>query len=131
MTSTARKIFITVPTALVGACLVGLLFVTSVVQAVVLLSAALLMITVATQAVWASIAEVVPLDRVGGTGGFVHFIANLSGILSPAITGFAVKYTGGYDAAFLLAAAIAVVATVFVLVVVRRPVAAGLAVGTA
>ncbi len=117
----ARKIFITIPTTLVAACLVALLFVNSITQAVFLLSAALLMLTVGTQAVWASISEVVPSSRVGGTGGFVHFLANLSGILSPAVTGFAVKYIGGYDAAFLLAAGIALVATVIVTVLVKRP----------
>jgi ACS family hexuronate transporter-like MFS transporter len=120
----ARKLFITIPTALVGVCLVALLFVTSINQAVFLLSAALLMLTVGTQAVWASISEVVPGNRVGGTGGFVHFIANLSGVLSPAVTGFAVKYFGGYDAAFLLAAAIAVVATLVVTALVKHPRAA-------
>lgn len=120
----ARKLFITIPTALVGVCLVALLFVTSINQAVFLLSAALLMLTVGTQAVWASISEVVPGNRVGGTGGFVHFIANLSGVLSPAVTGFAVKYFGGYDAAFLLAAAIAVMATLVVAALVKHPRAA-------
>jgi ACS family hexuronate transporter-like MFS transporter len=116
----ARKIFITIPTTVVAACLIALLFVTNVNQAVALFSAALLMLTVGTQAVWASISEVVPQNRVGGTGGFVHFLANLSGVLSPAITGFAVKYIGGYDAAFLLAAGIALVATVIVTIWVTQ-----------
>ena len=117
----ARKIFITIPTAFVAVCLVALLFVTTVGQAVALFSGALLMLTVGTQAVWASIAEVVPSNRVGGTGGFVHFLANLSGVLSPAVTGYAVAYLGGYDAAFILAAAIAVLATVIVTIWVKKP----------
>jgi ACS family hexuronate transporter-like MFS transporter len=117
----ARKVFITVPLALVGACLVALRFVTGVDQAVLLLSTALLMITVGTQAVWASISEVVPMSRVGVAGGFIHFLANLSGVLSPAITGFAVAYFGSYDAAFFLAATIAFVAAVIVLALLKRP----------
>ena len=120
----ARKIFITIPTTVVALSLVALLFVTTVGQAVALLSLALLMLTVGTQAVWAAISEVVPANRVGGTGGFIHFIANLSGVLSPAITGFAVKYVGGYDAAFLLAAGIALVATAIVIVWVKNALAA-------
>jgi ACS family hexuronate transporter-like MFS transporter len=127
----ARKVFITIPTTLVAACLVALLFVTSIGQAVFLLSAALLMLTVGTQAVWASISEVVPGNRVGGTGGFIHFIANLSGVLSPAVTGFAVKYIGGYDAAFLLAAGIAIVATVIVTAWVKQPQHAAVGLGAA
>jgi MFS family permease len=69
----------------------------------------------------ASISEVVPMNRVGVPGGFIHFLANLSSVLSPAITGFAVAYFGSYDAAFFLAATIAFVAAVIVLALLRRP----------
>jgi ACS family hexuronate transporter-like MFS transporter len=117
----ARKVFITIPLVLVGACLVGLRFVTGVEQAVALLATALLVLTVGTQAVWASISEVVPMNRVGGTGGFVHFLANLSGVLSPAITGFAVASFGTYGAAFFVAAGIAFVASIAVLALLKRP----------
>jgi sugar phosphate permease len=120
----ARKIFITIPLALVGACLVALRFADGVNQAVALLALALLVLTVGTQAVWASISEVVPMNRVGGTGGFVHFLANLSGVLSPAVTGFAVAAFGTYSAAFFVAAGIAFVASVAVLALLKRPQAA-------
>ena len=37
-------------------------------------------------------------NRVGGVGGFVHLIANLAGIVAPAVTGFLVEASGGYAA---------------------------------
>lgn len=117
----ARKVFIFIPLAVVGACLVVLPFVAGVNQAVMLLAAALLMLTLGTQAVWASISEVVPMNRVGGAGGFIHFLANTSGVLSPAITGFAVAHFGSYSAAFYLAAAIAFVAVAVVVALLKRP----------
>ncbi|HEY4250913.1 MAG TPA: MFS transporter [Roseomonas sp.] len=117
----ARKMFIVTPMLIVCVCLVALLFVSGVGQAVALLSVALLTMTLATQAVWASVSEVVPFYRVGGAGGFIHFLANLSGVLSPAITGFVVQYLGGYNAAFLLAAVIGVVAALVVVGFVKQP----------
>ena len=46
-------------------------------------------------------AEIVPLRRQGGVGGFIHFLSNLSGIIGPALTGFLIQYFGGYHSAFL------------------------------
>lgn len=40
--------------------------------------------------------------------GFQNFIGNLAGIVAPALTGFLVDYTGGYGAAFGVAATISV-----------------------
>ena len=74
----------------------------------------------APQACWVLIQEIVPPARVGATGGFVHLLANLSGLVGPALTGFIIQYGGGYRAAFLLAASTAALGMAVVLIAIRR-----------
>jgi sugar phosphate permease len=92
------------------------------------LAAAVTSITVATifaymtpQACWSLLQDIVPADRIGTTGGFVHLLANLAGIMSPAVTGLLIQYGGGYHSAFLLASALAVIGIVALVTLVRQP----------
>jgi MFS transporter, ACS family, hexuronate transporter len=62
-------------------------------------------------------------DRVGGVSGFVHLIANLAGIVAPAVTGYMVEASGSFAGAFALAGAIAVLGALSVAVFVRPPTA--------
>ena len=75
----------------------------------------------APQNCWVLIQEIVPSERIGGVGGFVHLLANTAGIFGPALTGFIVEYGGGYGASFVLAAALALAGAVAVALVVRSP----------
>jgi MFS family permease len=84
-------------------------------------------ITVATifaymtpQACWSLLQDIVPADRIGTTGGFVHLLANLAGIMSPAVTGLLIRNGGGYHSAFL-ASALAVIGIVALVTLVRQP----------
>lgn len=58
---------------------------------------------------WAIIQDTVPAARVGSVGGFMHFLANTSGIIGPTVTGFLVQFTGAFTSAFLLAGALTVI----------------------
>jgi len=58
---------------------------------------------------WAIIQDTVPAARVGGVSGFMHFLANTSGIVGPTVTGFIVQFTGAFTSAFLLAGLLTVV----------------------
>jgi ACS family hexuronate transporter-like MFS transporter len=53
--------------------------------------------------------------------GFVHFLANTSGIFGPSIAGFIVQYGGGFKGAFLLAGAIGVIGSLSVGIFGRAP----------
>lgn len=72
------------------------------------------------QACWSLLQDIVPAERIGTTGGFVHLLANLAGIMSPVITGFLIQYGGGYHAAFVLASCLALVGMLALFVLVRN-----------
>jgi nitrate/nitrite transporter NarK len=73
---------------------------------------------------WAIILDTVEEGRVGSVGGFVHLIANLAGIVAPAVTGFIIEWSGGFAGAFVLTGAIAIVGALSVAVFVRSPASA-------
>ncbi len=73
---------------------------------------------------WAIVQDAVRGKNVGGVGGFVHAIANCTGIIGPAVTGFIVQYSGGFTGTFVLAGGIAVVGVLAVSQLVR-PIALG------
>ena len=61
-----------------------------------------------------------PAARVGTVGGYVHLLANLAGIIGPALTGFLIKYGGGFESSFVLAGVLALGSSVAVLFGVRK-----------
>jgi ACS family hexuronate transporter-like MFS transporter len=95
--------------------------------AVALMSVSIFFLYVTGAVYWAVIQDTVPREHVGGVGGFVHLLANLAGVIGPAVTGFIVEAThGNYASAFVLAGAIAVLGAVCSLVWIREPRASAL-----
>lgn len=92
----------------------------NVVFAVALITLASVFAYMTPQACWSLLQDIVPADRIGTAGGFVHLLANLAGILSPAITGFLIQYGGGYASAFLLASALALTGIALLALFVRQ-----------
>jgi sugar phosphate permease len=74
--------------------------------------------------VWVILGELVPSIRLGTASGYVTCLANLSGIVGPAMTGFIIQYGGGYGSSFVLAGMVAVCSTLAVIIFVRAPVGA-------
>ncbi|HYS65390.1 MAG TPA: MFS transporter, partial [Paraburkholderia sp.] len=91
-------------------------------SAVALMSVSIFFLYVTGAVYWAVIQDTVPREHVGGVGGFVHLLANLAGVIGPAVTGFIVEAThGAYGSAFVLAGAIAVLGALCSLVWIREP----------
>ncbi|SDM21611.1 Sugar phosphate permease [Methylobacterium phyllostachyos] len=118
---TARKITTIVPLAIAGVALIAVNAAPNATVAVGLIALSVLMLTSSVQSCWATIHELVPETRVGGVSGFIHLLSNISGIIGPTATGFAVQYLGGYASAFVIAALIAAAGVIAMTIFVRRP----------
>lgn len=126
----ARKIMLTLGLGVAALCVLLVNQVSSLSATVACITVSSVFLFVTPQICWALIQDIVPKNRVGGTGGFVHLLANLAGIASPSITGILVQLGGGYASAFLAAALVAGVGMLVVLLAVRAhgramPVTAG------
>lgn len=82
--------------------------------AVILVALAVFFLYLTGAIYWAIIQDTVPAARVGGVSGFMHFLANTSGIIGPTLTGFLVQFTGSFTSAFLLAGLLTVIGAVCV-----------------
>jgi len=81
---------------------------TTATAAIALMSIGILCLHFANPCFWATIQDSVAPNRVGGVGGFVHFVSNLAGIFAPSITGLIVQRTHQFTSAFLVAGILAV-----------------------
>jgi ACS family hexuronate transporter-like MFS transporter len=115
----ARKLVLTVCLAVSGVCIGLAGIVATTTSALLLVSVAVLALYLSATTYWAIIQDVVPSQKVGSVGGFVHSVANCAGIFGPAITGFLVDATGSFASAFVLAGAIALLGVFAVLLLVR------------
>lgn len=98
-------------TFLIGAAIcVGLAGIASSVTSIVIFMAFGVGFTYLTAPIyWSIIQDVVRGEKVGGVSGFVHGLANISGIIGPSVTGFIVQFTGHFTSAFLLAGGLGVI----------------------
>ncbi|BAO90847.1 MFS transporter [Caballeronia cordobensis] len=95
--------------------------VTELTSAVTLMAVAVFFMYASFNTYFAIVLDTVEKRRVGAVGGFVHFIANLAGIVAPALTGFLVQWSGNFKSAFVLTGIIAALGALFVAVFVRAP----------
>jgi len=116
----ARKATTIIPLLIAAGTLACLPIVSSVAGAVVMFTVALFMLSMATQSLWAMIHEVTPAPLMGGVGGFIHFVANMAGVVSPALTGYTIQHGGGYNSAFLIATGVDVAGAVLMWLMIRK-----------
>jgi ACS family hexuronate transporter-like MFS transporter len=116
----ARKIMIVVGLAVAALCLFMGTQVASTFMAIALMSSAIAVMNATPAACWALLQTTVPARRIGGVGGYVHFLSNLAGVIGPAITGFIIQYGGGYNSSFLLAGLVSVAGALAMAVFVRE-----------
>lgn len=117
----ARKLVLVGCLLLAAVCVMLAGAVTSVVPAVALMAASVFFLYLTGNTYWAIVLDTVEGGKVGGVSGFIHLIANLAGIVSPAVTGFLVQWTGAFTSAFVLAGAVAVIGALAVAIWVRAP----------
>jgi ACS family hexuronate transporter-like MFS transporter len=117
---TARKIMTVAPLGLSAFPLIGLNVATNVASAVALIALAVMLVMMSVQALFATLHELVPEAHMGGVGGFIHLLSNISGIIGPIVTGVAVQHFGGYGSAFVIAGVIALVGALAMTLLVTR-----------
>jgi len=116
----ARKTVIMMGLGVSAVCVLLASRASSLGVAVTLIAIASLFAFMTPQACWSLLQDIVPRGRIGATGGFVHLLANLAGILAPSITGFMIQYGTGYSSAFVLTSALAAMGMVALWLSVRE-----------
>lgn len=106
----SRKIVLV--TGLLGSAVTIVLtgFADSAVAAVALMSVGICFLYITGPCYWSIIQDNVTGKNVGAVGGFVHALANISGIIAPIITGYIVKSTNSFTSAFILAGVLGLIA---------------------
>ncbi|MDR5759063.1 MFS transporter [Caballeronia sp. LZ035] len=118
----ARRIVLSVCLGMAALCVGFAGRVQTTQGAVALMSVTIFFLYVTGSVYWAVIQDTVRRERVGSVSGFVHFLANLAGVIGPAVTGFIVEAAhGAYGAAFVLAGGIAVLGALCAFVFIREP----------
>ena len=117
----ARKLVLVGGLLIAAICVALAGEVTGVLAAVTLMAVSVFFMYLTGHTYFTLILDTVEQDRVGGVSGFVHLIANLAGIVAPAVTGYMVQASGSFAGAFALAGAIAVLGALSVVVFVRAP----------
>lgn len=117
----ARKLVL-VSSMTVAALAVGLAsLVTSLSGAVMLTTLAVFAMYLSTNTYYVLVLDTVPKQRVGTTMGFVHMIANSSGIVGPALTGYLVEWSGSFVTAFIVTGVVAFAGALSVFLFVKAP----------
>ncbi|WPP01270.1 MFS transporter [Pseudomonas sp. HR96] len=115
----ARKIMLVIGLGVAASCVLLTTKVSTLSLAVTCITVSSVFLFVTPQICWSLIQDIVPRNRVGGTGGFVHLLANLAGILAPSLTGLLVQFGGGYNVAFMVTAGVCALGMVVVILAVR------------
>lgn len=116
----SRKLVL-VTSLLIAAISIGLSgIMESVTATVAVMTVAIGFLMLAAPAYWALIQDAVPSHQVGTASGFMHGLANLSGIVGPAITGFLIQHSGTYASGFILAGSLGILGALIVALLVGR-----------
>ncbi|MBN3807622.1 MFS transporter [Paraburkholderia sp. Ac-20347] len=105
----SRKVVLVTSLLIAAACIALTGLVDEVYTAVGVMTIAIGLLMLAAPAYWAIIQDSVPRRQVGTASGFMHGLANCSGIVGPAITGALVQTTGSFVSAFVLAGVVGLV----------------------
>ncbi|ECG8589394.1 MFS transporter [Salmonella enterica subsp. salamae] len=116
----SRKVVIVIGLIIAAICITASALVASLYSAIALMSVGMFAMYVTTSCYWAIVQDTVKGNNVGAVSGFIHFLANLAGVVAPMITGFIVQGTGQYYSAFYLVGALAIVSAVLLMLGGRK-----------
>ncbi|KLU25244.1 hexuronate transporter [Caballeronia mineralivorans PML1(12)] len=105
----SRKIVLVTSFLISAGCIALTGIVDQVWTAVTVMTVAIGFLMLAGPAYWAIIQDSVPRHQVGTASGFMHGLANCSGIVGPVVTGFLIQSTGSFVSAFILAGAVGLI----------------------
>jgi len=91
---------------------------------VALLCCALFSVNMASSTAWMIANTVVDSQRVASFGSIQNFGGYLAGSVAPIVTGFSIQQTGSFASAFLISAAVAAVAAMAYVLLLKQPVSA-------
>ncbi|WP_028227867.1 MFS transporter [Paraburkholderia ferrariae] len=115
----SRKLVIVTSLLISAACVAIAGLSDSVNVAVALMAITVFFMNMTLGVYWGIILDIVEPERMGGVGGFMHFVANTAGILAPAVTGFLVQWTKLFQSAFVVSGAVALAGALAVACFVR------------
>ncbi|GAA3731800.1 MFS transporter [Streptomyces tremellae] len=117
----ARAVVIVAGLVVTAALLCSTSLVSSAWAAVALMSAVVFMLYLTGGQYFVIVTDTVPRSRVGSVTGFVHFVANLSGIFAPLLVGLLIDSTGSWNLTFGVSAAVALAGAATLAVPGLRP----------
>ncbi|WP_338747089.1 MFS transporter [Pseudomonas putida] len=103
---------------------VPLSFGSGLMLSVALLCCALFSVNMASSTAWMIANTVVDSQRVASFGSIQNFGGYLAGSVAPIVTGFSIQQTGSFASAFLISAAVAAVAAMAYVLLLKQPVSA-------
>ncbi|MCE7761427.1 MFS transporter [Pseudomonas putida] len=101
---------------------VPLSFGSGLMLSVALLCCALFSVNMASSTAWMIANTVVDSQRVASFGSIQNFGGYLAGSVAPIVTGFSIQQTGSFASAFLISAAVAAVAAMAYVLLLKQPV---------
>ena len=118
----SRKIVVVTALLLAAAFTVPLSFGSGIVLSVALLCCALFSINMASSTAWMIANTVVDSRRVASFGSIQNFGGYLAGSVAPIVTGFSIQQSGSFASAFLISAAVASVAAMAYVLLLKQPI---------
>ncbi len=116
----SRKVVLVTSLLIAASCIVLTGLVQDVTVAVAVMTVAIGFLMLTAPAYWALISDSVPSHQVGTASGFMHGLANLSGIVGPTVTGFLIQQSGTYSSGFVLAGSLGIVGALIIAFCVRQ-----------
>ncbi len=118
----ARKVPIIGGTIIAAIGLAPVASVKSLTVCIALLTLGYFATSLAPGVVWTVVTDVAPKETVGMLGAFQNFADFIGATCAPIFTGFIVDKTGSFQAAFFLAGAFCLLATIFYGFILSKPI---------